>query len=265
MARTSFTARIWLAAVFVGGAVGCYGHLQPPSEEGRVSLRRPALPSSRGGAYAIQGPGGQRGIERFTVTSTGSRWTVRAHRVTPFGREGFVLAVDAATGEPVAVEVWRRFGELRRSVTAHREDDWLVVEGRGLGGATAQRVPYAQGTMIDAPTPVFKAVVLALLSRRLSSSAPIAIRTIRFDGPHFEARVVLSTFEARGTQDGLRLVRLLRTGEGPTGLWVGPDGWPSQMRVVDVERRPGLGRPTRWQWTTVTSTAAGGADVRAPR
>lgn len=246
-------------------AGGCYHHDRSTPVAGSAArgaasgsrLRAAPFGPARTGVYDVTGPEGQRGRERFTVTATAGRWALRSRRVMPHGEEGFALALDRVTAEPVSFEAWRRFEDLEQSVRGRREGDWFVLRHEGLA-AGVRRIAYAPGTLIDAPTPTFKAAALALLRAAIRDAESTVVRTIRIDGPFWASRVVLSTFEHRGRSGTLDLVRLTRAGERPAGLWVRADGWPVRMRVLGADRRPA------WQWRLRTSTATVPADESAP-
>ena len=235
-------------------AVACYGH-DPrgvvPSEAVSRGPVSSALPVSASGWYAVRGPSGLIAEERFAVTSTAGDWQLRSFRFTDpsvaerderTADEGFVLRLDAATAEPLSFRVWRRFDDLRVTTTGVREGPWLVIRSRGIGPAVERRVAYAPGTIIDAPTPTFKSVALALLAEKLATSSPLSVRTVRLDGPELRPRVTLSTLEERGHRGAHRLVRWSE-GDRHAGLWVRADGWPVRMRVLDERRAPA------WSWS----------------
>ncbi|MEL7367637.1 MAG: hypothetical protein AAFN74_01900 [Myxococcota bacterium] len=202
---------------------------------------RPPLPTAREGAYIVERIDRAFGREVFTVTSSAGLWRVKSTRRSEAGQEGFALTVDEATAQPLSFEVWKASEGLHRTVRGVRDEQgYFDIRADGVGGPSHQRIPYAPGTMIDAASPVFKSAALALLSDSWSDdplAAPIAVRTIRIDGPRLRARVVLSKLRARKAE-GTTLVRLSRTDEPDVGLWVDRDGWPVQMRVLDP----------RWQW-----------------
>ena len=243
--------------VLMAAVMSCYGHQR--SAGPRAVAVRPALPRASAGVYDVQGPAGALGIERFTVTSTGGRWVVRSRRIMPAGEEVFVLELDLETAEPVRFDILRRIDELERRVRGRRVEGWFEVSSDGVGGRSESRLPYAPGTLIDAPTPTFKAVALALLSESLAAGPPVPVRTVRVEGSLLVPRVLLSTFEGRGQRDRLALVRLSRHGAADTGLWAASDGWPVRMRVLGPDRQP------RWRWRLRTSTATAASAGSAPR
>ncbi len=246
---------MWIIVV-LAAAAGCYAHHPRPSDAGRsrpAAALRPALPPPQSGEYEVTGPRGATGVERFTVTATSGLWRLEGRRTVSGGEQGYSLVVDLASAEPVAFSVWRRIDELERRLEGYRRNGWFELRGTGVGGASTKRIPYAAGTMIDVPSPTFKAAILALLGPALADGGAINVRTIRVDGAYLAPRVTLSTFEGRGRRDDRRLVRLLRREGPPTGLWVRDDGWPTRMRVLGVDRRPA------WRWRLRTSTATAGA------
>lgn len=258
--RATMAARGAWIIVVLAAIGGCYAHQRSVPASSRPpearAPTRPSLPRPQSGEYEVVGPRGPVGVERFTVTATSGRWRLEGRRSTAGGEEGYALVVDLASAEPMAFTVWRRFDELERRLEGRRRDGWFELNGSGIGGASAKRIPYAAGTMIDAPSPTFKAAILALLGPDLVPGRAIHVRTIRVDGVYLAPRVTLSTFEGRGARDGRRLVRLLRRDAPPTGLWVREDGWPTRMRVLGADRRPA------WRWRLRTSTAA--ADAGGP-
>ena len=231
---------------------GCYHHGTDPRPPPADSFRALRLPAPAIGAYEVVGPTGQRGDEHFTITATGGHWTLVSRRTMPHGEEGFRLQLDAATTEPTSFRLWRRFDDIEQSVRGHREAEWLVIRRDGPMPGT-RRIAYAPGTIIDAPTPTFKAPALALLRDALRSEGQAVVRTLRFDGAFFAGRVVLTTLERRGRSGDVDLVRLSRADERPAGLWVRQDGWPTRMKVLGERRR------AAWQWRLRTSTASAAA------
>ncbi len=231
---------------------GCYHHHRSAGSAPALPEWRPPLPKAQSGVYAVRGPNGIVGVEAFTVTSSSAEWAVRSRRQTPGGEEGFELRIDPTTAEPIGFECWRAVQGLRRVVRGERKGAWFEVRAAGMGGASARRVSYAPGTMIDAPSPAMKGAFLALLALRMARGRPIPVRTIRIDGPHLRPRVVLSTFEGRGEDGAQLLVRLSRPGEPSIGLWVRADGWPVRMRALDTNRQVG------WSWNLTTPSPATG-------
>ncbi len=220
---------------------GCYAHGAAHSLRA-PSAARPALVAPRSGRYRIERAGAPIGYEHFTITSSASVWTVRGETVFdgPEGhRQGYLLAIDERTTEPVAFEAWIEVLGQRRTARGWEKQGNFEVHVRGIGGKEERIVPYAPGTTFGFGTPLFHTLAMSLLLPTLEPGKPVEVRTIALSLPMLSPVVTLQSYTLRDRIDGIaRVEAKLSAGRLPTGLWVQADGLPIKVRALDEEGVP---------------------------
>jgi hypothetical protein len=222
----------------------CYMHgdthrLREPAYSGPT---RPSLLSPRIGRYQIVRDGVPIGYERFVITSSTSLWKVVGETVFEGAanhKQGYSLAIDQRTAEPVAFEAWIEVLGARRTARGWEKKGNFEVRIRGIGGKEARSIPYAPGTTVGFGTPLFHTLALTLLLPELVPGKPIEVRTIALSLPMLSPVVTLQTYTLRDRVDGIaRVESRLAAARAPTGLWVQPDGLPLKVRAVGDDGVP---------------------------
>lgn len=218
---------------------GCYAHgdthrLREPPPPGTV---RPDLVGPSSGRYRIEKGGEVIGYERFTVTSSGAVWRVEGEAVFsgPVDhRQGYLLAVDQRTAEPVAFEAWIEVMGARRVARGWEENGYFEIRVQGIGGPEKRSIPYARGTTVGFGTPLFHTLAMSLLLPTLVEKKPVEVRTIALSLPMLSPVVTLQRYTLHDRVDGVaRVESKLAAAKKPTGLWVRPDGLPVKVRTID--------------------------------
>lgn len=223
---------------------GCYAHgdthrLRESAYSGPL---RPQLLTPRKGRYRIERAGEQIGYENFTITSSASVWRVQGETVFagPAGhKQGYQLAIDEKSAEPVAFEAWIEVLGQRRTARGIETKGNFEISVRGIGGKEARLVPYAPGTTVGFGTPLFHTLAMTMLLPGLVPGKPIEVRTIALSLPMLSPVVTLQTYTLRERVDGIaRVESKLAAARLPTGLWVRSDGLPIKVRAIGDDGVP---------------------------
>lgn len=198
---------------------------------------RPKLIAPAGGRYLITRGGEEIGTETFTITSTGGVWraTGRLDLVWPVERtEGYVLEIDQATREPLAVAAWIELLGEKQSVRGRRDaaGEYFNFEMQTIAGPHRRQIPYAPGTVLDFSSPIFNTLVLAMLGPSMQIKKPLRIRTITLTVPQLEPAVMIQTYELFAIEGDTKKIAVSSVaGQKPNAFWVRPDGLPIKVRT----------------------------------
>jgi hypothetical protein len=217
--------------------LGCYAHA--PSTRTREPPSRPPLVAPMTGRYRIEADGAPVGHETFTITSSAGVWRVRGDTIFdgPLDhRQGYMLAVDARSAEPIAFEAWIEVMGTRRTARGFEKDGAFEVSVRGVGSPEKRTIAYAPGTVIAFGTPLFHVLSMSLLVEGLESKKPVDVRTIALSLPMLSPVVTLQTYALHERIDGIAKVESkLAAAKAPTALWVRRDGLPIKVRTIDAQ------------------------------
>lgn len=226
----------WFLPLFLAG---CYAHgdahrLREAPLPGSV---RPDLVAPFSGRYRIEKEGETIGYEQFTVTSSAAVWSVKGEAVFsgPVDhRQGYLLAIDERTAEPIAFEAWIEVMGSRRTARGWEENGYFEIRVQGIGGPESRSIPYARGTTVGFGTPLFHTLAMSLLLPSLVEKRPVAVRTIALSLPMLSPVVTLQRYTLHDRVDGVAQVESkLAAARQPTGLWVRKDGLPVKVRTID--------------------------------
>ena len=223
---------------------GCYAHgdahllrEEPPQRPGRPPLLAP-----RSGRYRIERAGERIGYESFTITSSASVWRARGEAVfdgPASHRQGYLLAIDEKTAEPVAFEAWIEVLGQRRTARGVERKGIFEVRVDGIGGKELRTIPYASGTTLGFGTPLFHTLAMSLLLKDLIPGKSVEVRTIALSLPMLSPVVTLQTYTLRDRVDGVaRVESKLAAARLATGLWVRADGLPIKVRALGDDGVP---------------------------
>lgn len=147
--------------------------------------------------------------------------------------QGYVLTIDERTREPLTVEAWiEMIGEKVR-VRGRRQAEYFVFDMDTITGPHQRAIPYAQGTVLDFPSPIFNTLVLALIGPKLELHKPIRIRTISVTVPQMEPAVMIQSYELHDTDEHKtrKIAVSSVSGTKPNAFWVRDDGLPIKVRT----------------------------------
>lgn len=174
------------------------------------------------------------GEERYTVTSSAGLWVAQGEIILAWPLEQtqrYRFEYDVKARRPAAFSISLSLLGETQTVTGRNDGTTLAGEVRGIVDPVPYEVAYGPGTMIDFGSPLFSALLFALLSRELESPAPIKVRSIVVPIPFLRPAVLLQELRFAGREGELRKVALGPAGKKPTAYWVRSDGMPTKART----------------------------------
>ncbi len=193
-----------------------------------------SLPRTHSGGYEITRDGKPVGHERYTVTSSATRWVAEGEITLSWPLDQiqtYRFEYDVANRRPSRLEVTLALlGETQR-VVASCDGRSLSGEVTGIVDPVPFDVAYGPGTMIDFGSPLFSALAFALLAEHLEGSAPMPVRSIVVPVPFLQPAVLLQELRFAGREGELRKLAVGPDGRKPAAFWVRPDGIPVKVKT----------------------------------
>lgn len=205
------------------------------------AAKAPEIGSSRAspisphqGRYRIERDGQPVGHERYTVTSSAGLWIAEGEiqLAWPLDQtQRYRFEYDLEARRPRRFQVQVELLDEAQTVTGDCDGRQVAGEVTGIVAPERYEVAYGSGTMIDFGSPLFSALVFALLGPALESAEPIKLRSIVIPIPFLRPAVLLQELRFAGRDGDLRKVALGPHGRKPAAFWLRADGLPVRVKT----------------------------------
>lgn len=216
-------------------AVGFFGCATPTATRSSATATSElALLAPQSGRYQITRDGKPVGEERYTVTSSAGIWAVEGaiSLSWPLDQvQRYRLEYDEKNRRPARFEIAiELLGETQR-VRGECDGSFFRGEISGIVEPVTFEVAHGPGTMLDFGSPLFSALLFALLGAELESATPISVRSVVVPVPFLRPAVLLQELRFAGREAELRKLALGPSGVRPAAYWVRADGLPVKVKT----------------------------------